>query len=256
VSDFLSLYWLVISVSALMAGFINTLAGNGSTITFSVLNAVGLSSSVANGTNRVGILAQSITISWQYVRASQKNFSNDFIKYVFPVLLGACLGAFIAVLLPPKTLSFLVGFLMLFLFFAAKIAYKIRKKGTENKWSNSKRLLFLFFTGIYGGFFQAGVGLWLMVCLLFTSTYSVQYINLLKAFIVCIFTVPSLFIFVYFDQVYWKVGLVMSFFQIVGAVFASKIKLKTAKSLRILEFFVLATIAFSALYLFYQSFFL
>ena len=41
-----------------MAGFVNTLAGGGSLITFPLLIFLGLPASVANGTNRVAILLQ------------------------------------------------------------------------------------------------------------------------------------------------------------------------------------------------------
>ena len=49
------------ALGGLMAGIINTLAGNGSVITLSLCTEViGLSPAVANGTNRLGILTQSI----------------------------------------------------------------------------------------------------------------------------------------------------------------------------------------------------
>ena len=45
----------------IIVGFINTMAGGGSLITLPVLIFMGLPSSVANGTNRIGILFSSFS---------------------------------------------------------------------------------------------------------------------------------------------------------------------------------------------------
>ena len=44
----------------IITGFINVMAGGGSTITLPVLIFLGLDSSVANGTNRIGLLSQNL----------------------------------------------------------------------------------------------------------------------------------------------------------------------------------------------------
>ena len=46
--------------AGLLAGFINTLAGNGSVFTLSLLLFSGMPAGLANGTNRVGALVQCI----------------------------------------------------------------------------------------------------------------------------------------------------------------------------------------------------
>jgi uncharacterized membrane protein YfcA len=69
--------WYIYPIAVLggfVAGIINTLAGNGSAITLSILTEViGLPGNLANGTNRVGVLMQGIagTLSLIiYVRVS------------------------------------------------------------------------------------------------------------------------------------------------------------------------------------------
>ena len=51
---------LMVFGAGLAAGFINTVAGGGSSITLPVLVLVGLPPNVANGTNRLAILLQSL----------------------------------------------------------------------------------------------------------------------------------------------------------------------------------------------------
>ena len=51
---------LLVVGAGIIAGFINTLAGSGSIFALWVLIFIGLPANVANGTNRIAILLQSI----------------------------------------------------------------------------------------------------------------------------------------------------------------------------------------------------
>jgi uncharacterized membrane protein YfcA len=54
--------YAIIILGGVLAGIINTLAGNGSAITLTILSEMmGLPGNVANATNRIGIVGQSIT---------------------------------------------------------------------------------------------------------------------------------------------------------------------------------------------------
>jgi len=48
------------------AGVINTLAGGGSLITVGLLVFLGLPGTLANGTNRIGVLVQNLTSAWRF----------------------------------------------------------------------------------------------------------------------------------------------------------------------------------------------
>ncbi|HPX06839.1 MAG TPA: sulfite exporter TauE/SafE family protein, partial [Tenuifilaceae bacterium] len=54
------LVYILMIAAGTAAGFINTLAGSGSLLTLPLLIFLGLPANVANGTNRIGILLQSI----------------------------------------------------------------------------------------------------------------------------------------------------------------------------------------------------
>ena len=54
--------YTVIIIGGILAGIINTLAGNGSAITLTILSEMmGLPGNIANATNRIGIVGQSFT---------------------------------------------------------------------------------------------------------------------------------------------------------------------------------------------------
>ena len=91
----LFIYLLVIFVG-ILSGFINTLAGNGSALTLTLLAFLGLPATMANGTNRVGVLLQSC-MGFYTFRKKGKNISLKNVKWlVIPAVLGAILGAAIA----------------------------------------------------------------------------------------------------------------------------------------------------------------
>ena len=51
----------LLGLTGIAAGFINTLAGGGSMLTLPVMMMMGMPADIANGTNRVGVLFQSLT---------------------------------------------------------------------------------------------------------------------------------------------------------------------------------------------------
>ncbi len=52
---------ILLVVSGILTGFVNTLAGGGSIISLSLFIFLGLPADVANGTNRIGVLLQTLT---------------------------------------------------------------------------------------------------------------------------------------------------------------------------------------------------
>ena len=65
--------WLIVLLigTGVVSGFINTLAGGGSMLTLPVLMITGMPADVANGTNRLAVLAQSATGAVEFDRAGR-----------------------------------------------------------------------------------------------------------------------------------------------------------------------------------------
>ena len=77
--------WWQIAVAVgggFIAGIINTLAGNGSAITLTILTEVlGLPGNLANGTNRIGVFSQTSLASYSFIRNGQPPLSSHPIYY-------------------------------------------------------------------------------------------------------------------------------------------------------------------------------
>ena len=90
---------LLLFFCGFVAGGINTVAGGGSNLTLPVLMMLGLPADIANGTNRVAILMQSIVGIAGYDKYDTLD-RPAVIPILIPCMLGGALGAVIAATLP------------------------------------------------------------------------------------------------------------------------------------------------------------
>jgi uncharacterized membrane protein YfcA len=76
----------------------------------------------------------------------------------------------------------------------------------------------LFFAiGMYGGFIQVSVGLFLLAGLVLGAGHNLVGANAMKNLIVLVFTAAALVVFVLNDQVQWTLGFLLGAGQAVGA---------------------------------------
>ena len=91
-------------LAGLAGGFINVMAGGGSVITVPVMIMLGVPGPVANGTNRIPILAQNIAASLTYIRHGLPQ-SGMVLSLSLCAIPGAIAGAVLGVRLPALSLD-------------------------------------------------------------------------------------------------------------------------------------------------------
>jgi hypothetical protein len=193
----------------LVTGVFNTLAGGGSLVSVPLLVLIGLPGTVANGTNRVGIFAQSIVAAWRF-RAEGVSGFRRAIPVLVPIALGSVLGAFVISRVADDTFEMLFGVLMVFLLvpilFGAPTA-----TGEARGWLSSPRASFLVFLaiGMYGGAFQAGVGIALVIALSYAGHDLVR-ANSIRVVVNAALTAVALPVFVAQGQVVWIPALLLA----------------------------------------------
>jgi uncharacterized membrane protein YfcA len=141
-------------------------------------------------------------------------------------ILGSLLGALIAVQIKEDILNWFIGCLLLVMFVLLlfKPALWVREKAERLKSPKSNLIngLIFFAIGIYGGFIQAGVGLFLLAALVLGAGYDLVRANALKVLMVLSFTIMALAVFINAGQVAWSYGLVLAASNALGAWFASR----------------------------------
>lgn len=212
-------------VGGLAAGVINTLAGNGSAITLGILtDLMGLPANIANGTNRIGVFAQSIASSYQMVSKNRDVVS----RHRWIVLLtvgGAVIGVVIATMVSNEQFKFVYKYIMLvmLILILVKPAKWIRESASSDIVHNPWIMFPLTFViGIYGGFIQLGMGIFYLATLVLIGNLGMKVSNILKNFVVGIFTGIALLIFISNGMVDWKAGFFIASGQALGGYLGGK----------------------------------
>lgn len=218
----------VIVAAGFACGFINTIAGSGSLITLPLLIAIGLPANVANGTNRVAILLQNVVGVRRYHSQQVLDLKRGLLLAI-PAILGAIIGAQVAAGLDESILRKTIGALMVIMLIILIVRPKRwleGKAGAIGEKPTILQYLIFFAIGIYGGFIQIGVGLFLLAGLVLSAGYNLVWGNAVKLLIILSYTIFALAVFVFNDQVDWFVGLVLAVGNMAGAWVGTKTAVK------------------------------
>ncbi len=221
------MYPLIIFAGA-TAGVINTLAGNGSAITLSLLLFLGLPADVANGTNRVGILAQSISAISTFRNRGLSGLLSKSRFILIPAVIGAIIGALVAVEVNKEVLEKVIGAIMVVMLFVVLAKPKRWLQETATAHSGSPWIMGLIFfaVGFYGGFIQMGFGIFFLAAGVLVARYSLIDSNIIKLVVVFLYALPVLLIFVWSGDVAWVPGLLLAVGQAFGGWLAARFALE------------------------------
>jgi len=109
-----------------------------------------------------------------------------------------------------------------------------------------------FFIGAYGGFIQAGVGIFILFALVLGPGFDLVRANALKLFLTFIFTPLAIVIFWHHNQIDWTVGMILAAGNMIGAYGAAKMAIKSGA--KFIKWLVIIMVLFSAIqFLFFRS---
>jgi uncharacterized membrane protein YfcA len=202
----------VVFFAGVIAGLINTLAGGGSLLTLPILIFLGLPTAVANGTNRIALIAQCLSAVAGFKRKGVSNFKLSILLSL-PAIIGAVLGSLIAVDISDILFKRVLAVVMLLVL--GFILWHPRQGGDGSSGSIGRKQLIItmiafFFIGIYGGFIQIGVGFIIIAALTMITRLNLVETNSHKVFIVGVYMVFSLIVFALNDKVCWSIGLCLA----------------------------------------------
>lgn len=209
---------LIVFFGSALAGSINTLAGNGSAITLTILTElIGLPGNLANGTNRIGIFTQSAAGSYAFYRHGKLQLYRSRLPIALMVA-GAIFGVLLAVNVSNEAFRNVFRILMVLMLFVILVKPKRWLRETDlamqtNPWIAIPLYLLL---GFYGGFIQMGMGIFLLAVMVLYARYSLVDANAVKVFVVGLYTLIVIIIFQAQGLIDWKVGLFMAIGQTLG----------------------------------------
>jgi uncharacterized membrane protein YfcA len=232
------------------AAVINVLAAGGSSLTLPLLIFLGLPPTVANGTNRLGVLAQNISAVVGFHRHDALPLKWA-LRVSVPALAGAALGVWSALHVSDFAFRRILSLVML----AMTLATFFSKRGSDpdrslrDPWS-PPIIAGFFVTGLYGGFLQAGVG---FLALAMTTLAGLDLVrgNAVKVFAVMLLTLLSLLVFAGTGHVHWPAGIALAVGNLLGGIVG--VRIAVLKGQTWLEHVVSATVVLFAILLWFTG---
>lgn len=197
-------------VTGIVSGWINVLAGGGSILSVPVMVFLGLPGPVANGTNRIGIIAQNIFAVLGFFR---KGFSDFRLSATLAAC--ACVGAFFGAIVGARLdgVWFERALAIIMLAVVAIMMTGAGQKKLKNEGAAKNLALghvLMVGAGFWGGFIQIGVGFILMPILNRVMGFDLVRTNMHKVFIALSFSVVALGVFASQVEIEWALGVALA----------------------------------------------
>jgi uncharacterized protein len=203
---------IILVLVGIVAGFINVMAAGGSMITVPVMVFMGIPGPVANGTNRIAILAQNITAVIAFFRKGYSDFKLS-VSLALCALPGAVLGALVGTRLEGVWFNRTLAIIML----AMMMIMATKKTASKEHVAvpiTRKRMIaghtLMVGAGFFGGFIQIGVGFILLPILNRVLGLDLVRANMHKVFIIASYTIAALIIFISQIQLLWMLGICLA----------------------------------------------
>ncbi len=218
-------YYIILVLVGLFAGILNTLAGGGSLISLPILIFMGLPPSVANGTNRIAVLVQGVANVAGY-KSKGMEVSSRFIWFLSgTAIVGTLIGSKLAVDIEEQLFNRILAGVMfamvLLMIFQPKVALTGITERISGKYSIWGAVAF-FFVGIYGGFIQAGTGIFMLLALSSINRLTLMKSNVIKAVVMFAYTCAAVIFFGLSGKLNWEIGLTLACGQALGGWLTSR----------------------------------
>lgn len=249
----LSIYsWQMITllvVAGFSVGFINTIAGSGTVITYSLFMMRGLPAGMANGTIRLGVVMQTLVAGVNFKRNNFLDLKKG-LKLALPVVAGSVLGAQIAISINEEAfrtiLAIMLIIMLIFIFLDPNRWLKDQMHLIEKKTGFFQVIIFLGI-GLYGGFIHIGVGLLLLSAIVLNAGYDLIKANAIKILIVFLYSPFALAVFMLNDHVHYGIGLIAAAGNLIGGIVGSNLAI--SKGNNFVRWILMAVILLFAGYL-------
>ena len=220
--------YVLLWVSALAAGIINSVAGGGTLLSFSALLTV-VDPVIANATSTVALVPGSLAGAWGY-RLEMKAAGRWAALLVWPSLLGGVAGSLLVTELDERYFSAMVPWLLLaaaLLFLVQPLVSRWAGPGREHKravgWTLGGVVVFQFLVAVYGGYFGAGIGILMLSVLAMMGFGDIHCMNALKTLLAACINGVSVAVFVAEQKIEWRYALSMAVAAIVGGYLGARV---------------------------------
>lgn len=231
------IWWhaVLIAVSGVWAGMINTVVGSGTLVTFPVLVALGYPPVTATTSNAIGLAPGTITGAIGY-RHELKGEKRRLLLFAPASLVGAVCGTVLLLSLPADAFEMvvpaLVGLAVVLVIVQPRVSTWVLRRREERErtrggtgGAEGGALLFtlVFLIGVYGGYFTAAQGVMLMAVMGMLMNESLQRLNGIKNVLAAVVNVVAGLVYAFVAPVSWAVVALLAGGSIVGGLLGAKV---------------------------------
>jgi hypothetical protein len=227
-----------------VAGFVNTLAGGGSFLTVPLLIFLGLPATVANGTNRLSVFAQSLA-GFAGFRAEGVSEASLALRILPATLVGSWLGALLAAHASDELFTRAFALIMLLALPVVLLRPTPFAQARPRVSRVPLQLLIYFGLGLYGGAIQAGIGIPLLLALVGIGGLDLVRANSAKVVVTAALTAVALAQFAISGKVVLGYALVLAFGSALGGYAAGRFGARVGE--RVLRPFLVIAVVLIAL---------
>ena len=224
---------LLLTAVGVVAGFLNVMAGGGSLLTVPVMVFMGLPGPVANGTNRIAILAQNLSAITAFFRRGFADFRLSLTLAACAVP-GAIAGAMVGVRLDGPWFNRVLALIMVVVMLVMHFGKHGGEAGSSAEPDRRQLLrghLLMVGVGFWGGFIQIGVGFIIMPVLNRVMGLDLVRTNMHKVFIVAVYTLAALLVFASQVEILWLVGAALALGNAIGGYLGAHFSVSRGESL-------------------------
>ena len=208
----------VIIAAGLLSGFINTLASSGSAVTLPLMILIGLPATIANGTNRLPLLAGSIAALVTFHRAGVIDWRNGLTLSI-PVIVGTMAGAALASVLDARTMGWavVIAVIAALAMLVSNPKRFLRPAAEDGPRVGLATLAVFLPIGLWAGFIVLDSATYMLLGLVVVVGYDLIRANGIKSLFLLWISLASLLVFSVEGEIDWRIGLWLSVGSVVGA---------------------------------------
>lgn len=204
---------MIAGLGGIAGGFVNSVAGGGTFITFPVLTALGIPALDANITNAVALSPG--YAGGVHAQRNDMTGRRDLARILaLTSVAGGVTGAALLLMTGETTFTALVPWLILIA--AALLAFQTplrrftaRHRGDSGEMKRAPLLVSIFCATVYGGYFGAGLGIITIAVLGLMLTDTLNRLNALKLLMSLCANGSAAIFFAFSGHVWWLAALVM-----------------------------------------------
>ncbi|MGI9125342.1 MAG: sulfite exporter TauE/SafE family protein [Mycobacterium sp.] len=215
----------IVALAGFTLGFANTLASSGSAISLPILLGLGLAPELANGTNRVAVLAGAVTAVMSFARAGRIQWPL-VLPLTVSAVIGGLMGVAISEVLSPHRMHLAI--------LAAECVALVLLVIRPSRWVNATgesphvgpaQLAMVFLIGIWTGFIVLDGGTYLIILFVLSVGMDLLGANAAKAVIMASIAAVTLPVLAAGHHVDWWAAAVMAAGAVVGGLAGARVAL-------------------------------